>query len=153
MEVIDRNLDRGRHAGKRARADGVSAVTAAKIAIEAAFDATAAHIDFKARVAARLAMGAADPANKARFGARAERLRGKSLGAATATVERWYKTERKAFQIASLFRRPARLPLTITAELRVMLRLLRRCGMDEQFPALIELLSGPVPSKRLTAAE
>jgi len=98
-------------------------------------------------------MGPEHPANKARFGRRAEILRRKSLDAALATVERWYRTERKAFQIASVFSRPARLPLMVLSELRLMLRVLRRKGMADQFPALVEALCEPVPPMVLIAAE
>ena len=120
---------------------------------DAAFDQAAAHIDFKAKVARMLRMGAEHPANKTRFGRRAEMLRGKDLDAAIAAVERWYRAERKAFQIASVFARPPRLPLMILSELRLMLRLLRRNGGADHFALIIERLCEPVPSVMLIAAE
>jgi len=153
MVVMDRNVDRGRRAAERARAAGGTAVDAAKAMIDTAFDLAAAHIDFKRRVAERLRMGPGHPANKARFGQRAEMLRGKSLDAAAATIDRWYRTERKAFQIASVFGRPARLPLAVLAELRLIVRLLRRHGAASQFPALIETLCELPAPVALFAAE
>ena len=94
------------------------------------------------------------PANKLRYRARARMLRGKGLAAAIATVEPWYKAERKAFQVASVFGRPPRLPLIILSELRLILRVFRRRGMDRQFPAVIEkLLEARKPAEVLTAAE
>ena len=150
---MDHNLDRGRRAAERARAAGDTAMDAARAMIDAAFDQAAAHIDFKARIAAMLRIGAEHPANKARFGRRAEMLRSKNLDAALAAVERWYRTERKAFQIASAFSRPPRLSLMVLSELRLMLRILRRKGMADQFPILIETLCEPVPAMTLIAAE
>ena len=95
-----------------------------------------------------LAKGAAHPENKERYRARAAMLRGRSLDGAIATVERWYATERKAFQIASLFGRPPRLALMVLSEARLMLRLFRRKGMGRQFPALVETLCGPRAADR-----
>jgi hypothetical protein len=77
---------------------------------------------------------ATQPANKLRYRAGARMLRGRSLAAAIATVECWHKAERKAFQIASLFGRPPRLPLIVLSELRLILRVFRRRGMARQFP-------------------
>jgi hypothetical protein len=153
MPTIDRNLERGLRAAERARANGATALDAAKAMIDAAFDPAAAHIDFKAKVAAMLAMGAAHPANKARFAPRGRMLRGKPLDAAAAAVERWYVSQRKAIQIASVFARPVRLELMILTELRLMLRFFRRRGMSAQFPALVETLCEPLPPVRLIAAE
>jgi hypothetical protein len=153
MVVVDHNVDRGRRAAKRARAAGGTAVDAAKAMINTAFDRAATNIDFKRRISERLRMGPEHPANKARFGQRAEMLRGQSLDVAAATIERWYRTERKAFQIASVFGRPARLPLVILCELRLIVRLLRRHGAASQFPALIEALCEPPSSAALAAAE
>jgi hypothetical protein len=97
---------------------------------------------------------ATQPANTLRYRAWARMLRGKGLAAATATVECWRKAERKAFQVASLFGRPPRLPLIVLSELRLILRVFRRSGMDRQFPALIEkLLEERKPAEFLNAAE
>src|SRR5205814_2146236 len=105
MRTMDRNFERGARAGRQARGRGIGAMEAAKASIDAAFGESAACIDFKARVAAVLAMGAAHPANRMRYRARAQMLRGNGLDGAIATVERWYRTERKAFQVAALFGR------------------------------------------------
>ena len=97
---------------------------------------------------------ATQPANTLRYRAWARMLRGKGLAAAIATVERWYKAERKAFQVASLFGRPPRLPLIVLSELRLILRVFRRSGMADQFPALVEkLLEARTPAELSAAAE
>jgi len=154
MKTTDRNLDRGALAFRQARGRGLGAMEAAKAAIDAAFGEGAACIDFKARVTTALAKGAAHPENKLRYRARAAMLRRGSLDAAIATVERWYWTERKAFQIASIMGRPPQLPLMVLSEARLMLRLFRRKGMGRQFPALIEsLLETRRPAEVLAAAE
>jgi hypothetical protein len=158
MTTIDRNFERGLRAGRAAQATargaGSSAMEAAKAMIDAAFGEAALCTDFKARVAAALATGTAHPANKLRYRARARMLRGKGLAAAIATVERWHKAERKAFQVASLFGRPPRLPLIVLSELRLILRVFRRSGMADQFPALVEsLLEARTPEQFLAAAE
>ena len=154
MQRIDRNFERGAEAGRRAQRDGLPAMEAAQAMIATAFDETAACLDFKERVSAALAMGVAHPANKIRYRARANMLRGKSLDAAIAAVERWYKTERKAFQIASIMGRPPTVSLIINAELRLVLRFFRRKGLANEFPAVVDSLCLPrVPPEFLTAAE
>lgn len=154
MKQMDRNFERGLRAGRCARSDGSGAMEAAKAMIDAAFGEAAVCTDFKARAAAAIAMGAAHPANRMRYRARARMLRGKSLPAAIATVDHWHATERKAFQVASLFGRPPQLPLLILSEARLMLRLFRRKRMADQFPALIEsLIEARAPAELLTAAE
>jgi hypothetical protein len=153
MKPIDRNWERAARAGSKARRQGLSAIEAAKAMIEAGFDESAAHIDFKARVAAILASGPADPAIRIRYRMRASMLAGRSLGAGIVAVERWYKAERRAYQIA-LFARPSPLSLLTLAELRLILRFFRRKGMGDQFPALVEaVLQLPSRQDLLRAAE
>ena len=62
---------------------------------------------------------------RARFGARAALLRGRSLDATIVTVERWWRAERKAFQIASALGGGTRLSLEVLRELRLILRWMR----------------------------
>ncbi len=62
---------------------------------------------------------------RARFGARAALLAGCNLDAAIVRVERWWRDERKAFQIASVFGCGTRFSLDILSELRLILRLMR----------------------------
>ena len=76
--------------------------------IERAFDEAAAINSFKLRGRAALRLRADHPALRARFGARAAMLSGRDLDAAIVLVERWWRDERKAFQIASALRLAAR---------------------------------------------
>jgi hypothetical protein len=72
-----------------------------------------------------------------RAGARAHLLRGSSLDEAVALVERWWRVERKAFQIASALGRGNRLSLEVLAELRLVLRLMRFKRMQLEFSAIV----------------
>ena len=67
-------------------------------------------------------------------------LSGRSLDGAIITVERWWRDERKAFQIASAFGRASRLSLEILSELRLVLRLLRFKRMEAEYAAIIAAL-------------
>ena len=113
-----RESERIRMAAKAARAATGSALDAALAQIGAAFDETAAISDLKLRVERTLCRGPQHPAVRARFGARAELLAGLSLDAATARAERWWRDERKAFQIASALGYGNRLSLDVLRELR-----------------------------------
>jgi hypothetical protein len=77
---------------------------------------------------------------RARFGARAELLSGRSLEAAIAIVERWWRDERKAFQIASAFGCATRLSLEVLSELRLILRLLRFKRMQTEYAVILAAL-------------
>ena len=115
-------------------------MAAALAQIAAAFDEAAAINSFKIRVDRLLRLGPRHSALRARFGARAAMLSGRNLEAATATVERWWRAERKAFQIASAFGRPTRLPLEVLGELRLMLRLLRFKRLGAEYAAALAAL-------------
>jgi hypothetical protein len=132
-----RDLERARRAADAARADGRSAMDVALAQIGAAFDRASALNGFKLRVEWFLQLGADDPAVRARFGARAELLRGRSLGAAVALVERRWRDERKAFQIASALGGGNRLSLEVLSELRLVLRLMRFKQMQAEFSRII----------------
>ena len=73
--------------------------------------------------------GLDDPAVIARFGARVDLLGVRDIASAIIVVERWYRDERKAFQVASAMGRGVRLPLMVLAELRLILRFMRRYGV------------------------
>ena len=88
--------------------------------IGAAFDQASAVNALKLRVERFLRRGPYDPAVRARFGARAELLRGRSFDAAVALTERWRRDERKAFQIASALGGGNRLSLDMLSELRLI---------------------------------
>ena len=132
-----REFERIRMAASAARAATGSALDAALAQIGAAFDETAAISDLKLRVERTLCRGPQHPAVRARFGARAALLVGLSLDAATARAERWWRDERKAFQIASALGYGNRLSLDVLRELRVILRLLRFKRMAAEFSAIV----------------
>jgi hypothetical protein len=114
-----------------------SAMAAALAQIDAAFDQAAAINAFKLRVERQLRRGPSHPTVRARYAARAELLQGRSLDAAIALVERWWRDERRAFSIASALGRGVRLPLDVLHELRLILRLMRCKRMHAQFPTIV----------------
>src|SRR4029077_20715880 len=120
-----RDRERARRTAAAALALGQSALDVALSEIGTAFDEAAAINDFKIRVERLLRRGPRHPALRARFGARAAMLRGRGLNAAIATVERWWRDERKAFQIASALGGGTRLSLEVLRELRLVRRLMR----------------------------
>jgi hypothetical protein len=124
------------------RAARGSALDAALAEIGAAFGEAAVVNDFKIRVERFLRLGAEHPAVRARFGARAAMLYGRNLDAATVTVERWWRDERKAFQVASALGCGTRLPLDVLSELRLILRLMRFKRMVMEYREAIAALCG-----------
>jgi hypothetical protein len=135
-----RELARMRSAAAAARSEPRGAMAAALAQIEAAFDEAAAINDFKIRVERLVRRGPHHPAVRARFGTRAAMLYGRDLDAATALVERWWRDERKAFQIASAFGSAPRLSLEVLRELRLILRLLRVKRLDAAYQDVIAAL-------------
>jgi hypothetical protein len=131
---------RDRDRARRAAAASRSALDAALAEIGAAFDEAAKINAFKLRIERQLRLGPLHPAMRARFGARAALLRGRSLYAAIALTERWWRDERRAFLIASAFGRGVRLPIEVLQELRLILRLLRFKRMHTEFPAIVAAL-------------
>ena len=129
----ERDRERARRAGAAAQAEGRSALDIALAEIAAAFDQAGVINGFKIRVEALIHRGPHHPAMRARFGARAALLRGRDLDAAIVTVERWWRDERKAFQIASALGRRNRLSLEVLAELRLILRIMRLKRMQAEF--------------------
>ena len=67
-------------------------------------------------------------------------LSGRDLDAAIVLVERWWRDERKAFQIASVFGSSTRLSLEVLRELRLILRLLRFKRMKAEYDAVLAVL-------------
>ncbi len=108
--------------------------------IDAAFARAAIVNAFKLRIEHFLRLGPHHPAVRARFCARIELLHGRSLGAAIALTERWWRDERKAFAIASALGRGSALSLETLRELRLILRLLRFKCLHAQFPAILAAL-------------
>ncbi len=105
--------------------------------IGAAFDEAAVINAFKIRVERLIRLGPHHHAVRARFGARAALLFGRGLDAAITIVERWWRDERKAFQIASAFGCATRLSLEVLRELRLILRLMRWKCMQAEYEAIL----------------
>jgi hypothetical protein len=139
----ERDRERARRAAAAARTKGQPALDVALTEIGAAFDQAAAVNSFKIRVERLMRRGPRHAALRARFGARATMLRSRSLDAAIATVERWWRDERRAFQIASALGGGTRLSLEILRELRLILRLLRFKRMEATYFETIAALSDP----------
>jgi hypothetical protein len=136
----ERDRERARRAAAAARTKGQPALDVALTEIGAAFDQSAVTNSFKIRVERLIRRGPHHPALRARFGARAALLHGRNLDAAIATVERWWRDERKAFQIASALGGGSRLSLEILRELRLILRLMRFKRMAAEFYEIVGAL-------------
>ena len=136
----ERDRERARRAAAAARTKGQPALDVALTEIGAAFDQAAAINSFKIRVEWLIRRGPRHPALRARFGARAALLHGRDLDAAIATVERWWRDERKAFQIASALGGGSRLSLEVLRELRLILRVLRFKRMAVEFHEIVGAL-------------
>ena len=67
---------------------------------------------------------------------------GRGLDPAIAVVERWWRDERKAFQIASALGCATRLSLEVLSELRLILRLMRCKRMHAEFAEVLAALCG-----------
>jgi len=132
-----RDGQRMRRAVEALGGETAPAMAAALMQIGTAFDEAAAINGFKMRVERLIRLGPDHPVVRARFGARAAMLAGRSLDGATALVERWWRDERKAFQIASAFGRATRLSLEILGELRLILRLLRFKRLGAEYDSII----------------
>jgi hypothetical protein len=139
----ERDRERARRAAAAARTKGQAALDVTLTEIGAAFDRSAVINSFKIRVERVIRRGPRHPALCARFGARAATLRGRSLDSAITTVERWWRDERKAFQIASALGGGSRLSLEILRELRLVLRLMRFKRMEAEYFEILATLCNP----------
>jgi hypothetical protein len=138
----ERDAERISCVAAAARARGASAIDIALAQIGTGFDDTAAINGFKIRVEELLRLPPGDPVLRARFGARAALLSGRSLNEATAAVEQWWRAERKAFQIVSALNRGNALSLDVLRELRLILRIVRRKKMERELYAIAAALGG-----------
>jgi hypothetical protein len=138
-----RDRERAHRTAAAALAKGQSALDVALSEIGTAFDEAAAINDFKIRVERLMRRGPRHPALRARFGARAAMLHGRGLDAAIATVERWWRDERKAFQIASALGGGTRLSLEVLREMRLVLRLMRFKRMEAVYLEALAALRNP----------
>ena len=135
-----RNVERTCLAATSARRETGSALDAALAEIGAAFDHAAAVNEFKLRVERWLRLGPQHGAVRARFGARAVMLSGCSLGTAVVVTERWWRDERRAFQLANVLGCGNRHSLDVLRELRLILRLMRFEGMAADYGTAVAAL-------------
>lgn len=136
----ERDAERIQRAAEAARVGPKLAMAVALAQIDAAFDEAAAINAFKIKVERLMRLGPHHGTVRARVGARAEMLSGRSLDAAVVVVERWWRDERKAFQIASDFGCATRLSLEILRDLRLILRLMRFKRMEAEYESVIAAL-------------
>ncbi len=136
----ERDIQRLRRACEAAQVGEKSTMATALAQIGAAFDEAAVVNAFKIRVERLIRLGPHHPAVRARFGGRAALLFGRGIDAAIGIVERWWRDERKAFQIASAFGCATRLLLEVLSELRLILRLMRFKRMDAEYEAILAAL-------------
>ena len=136
----ERDRQRARRAAEAARDEGASAMAVAQTQVAAAFDEAAAINGFKLRVERLIRLGPEHPAVRARFGVRAAMLGCRNLDAAIIVVERWWRDERKAFQIASALGCATRLSLDVLGEVRLILRLMRSKKMASQYESIVATL-------------
>jgi len=120
-----------------AKQAGKSAMDAACARIDAEFGNAAIINDFKLRVERVILFGPTHPAIRARYGKRAEMLMGMSLIQALFVVDRLYRTEQKAFKIASALGRGNRLSLEVLHELRLIFRWFRATGRSCWFQSIV----------------
>jgi len=135
----ERDIERIRRAAQ-VPAEQRSAMAVALAQIGAAFDEAAVVNAFKVRVEHLIRLGPQHPAVRARFCARTRLIAGHGLDAAIVITERWWRDERKAFQIASVFGCAPRLSLEVLRELRFILRWMRFKRMAAQYCAIVEAL-------------
>jgi hypothetical protein len=136
----ERDIERVRGAAAEIPTEQRSAMATALAQIGAAFGEAAVVNAFKIRVEHLIRLGPQHPAVRARFGARAALLAGRDLDAAVVVAERWWRNERKAFQIASVFGCAPRLSLEVLRELRLILRWMRFRRMEIQYSAIVGAL-------------
>jgi hypothetical protein len=124
------SMQRGRRAFAEAIANGSSALDASLAQIRATFDEAAVKESFKARVRFAFKQGTGHPTFRARYGACALQLCGRTLDEATFLIEKAYCLE------------PPGLSRLVLQEIRLMLRFGRRYGYAPHFPAICLLVIG-----------
>jgi hypothetical protein len=146
----ERDNERIRRAAAAARLGPVPAMAVALAQIGTAFDEAATINAFKLRVERLIRLGPRHPAVRARFGLRVSGLVGRGISSAIAIVERCWRDERKAFQIASALGCATRLSLEVLGELRLVLRLMSFKRMHAEYG---EILAGLCEAPIAAAAE
>lgn len=138
----NRDFGRGQVAAAAVKAAGGSAMDAGLAQIGATFNEAAVINNFKMRVERWIVLGADHPAVRARFGVRADMLRRDTIDGAIILVEHWYRTERKAFAVASAIGRGNRLALDVLRELRLILRIIRASKRQVDYPQIVAAVRG-----------
>ena len=138
----DRDMQRGRRAQQTALAAGASAMDAAIAAVRTTFDRQHEINALKLTVEWAINRGTGDPLVRARYRNRALDLHLCNLDKSIIRIERWYREERKAQQTAMAVGGGSRLSLEVLAELRLLLRMIRRSSFRAHYPAIVRLLIG-----------
>jgi len=138
----DRDIQRGRRAQQAALAAGASAMDAAVAAVRTAFDRQHEINALKLTVEWAINRGTGDPLVRARYRQRAKDLHLCNLDKSIVRVERWFREERKAQQTAMAFGGGSRLSLEVLAELRLLLRIIRRSSYRAHYPGIVQLVVG-----------
>ena len=138
----DRDIQRGRRAQQRALQAGAAAEDAAIAAIRTTFDRQHEINALKLTVEWAIKRGTGDPLVRARYRNRAKDLHLCNIDKSIVRVERWFREERKAQQAAMALGRGTRLSLEVLAELRLLLRMIRRSSFREHYPAIVQLVVG-----------
>jgi len=135
---VDRDFLRGSLAASKAPGKAIDRAIAH---IESTFNEAAVVNKFKLRVERAIRLGTGHPEVQARYRRWCQRLEGASLPVAIIRIDQWHRKERMAFQIASAFGRGSRLDIEVLAEIRLMLRLIRRSEHARNFKGLLAFVA------------
>jgi hypothetical protein len=151
----DRDRARGERAAEQVRAAGGSAMAAALAALAATFSPALKHSLAKRRVAALIRQGAAHAEVRARYQRLAERYPVANLDTAIAIVERLHKAEldarATAVRLWGRCSRP-RLALMLLADLRLILRIVRRYAPEWYAGLVAAVLDAEEDAARMSEA-
>lgn len=127
-------------------------------AIDRLFGEPAIVLDLKRRVRKVLRLGAGHPAVRARYHGRAVQFGCSTLHQAIREADRRYLLELHSFQIAAGLGHGSRLSVMVLEEVRLILRWLRRAGLEAEFSDILaelradEQIDPPLGQFEATAA-
>lgn len=127
----------GSLAAEAARVRGATAMDVACANIEAACGNAAVVNTFKRRVERIMLLGSEHEGVRARYGARANMMRGVPLNTACHLVHSWYINEREALQKGSAFGGGTAMTVIVLQELDLILRWMRAAGLACQFQTFV----------------
>lgn len=127
----------GSIAAEAARVRGATAMDVAKANIDASCGTAALVNRLKLRVERLMLFGPEHEGVRARFGARAEMLRGATLNEACHRVHHWYLNERGGMQKASAISSGTSMSYIVLQELDLILRWMRAAGLACQFQTFV----------------